>query len=260
MTSSSTTSSTSTTIRSAGAPTTTRSSSRAPGLVHPHDGAQDRAIANNRAIHWLPEHIKEGRFGDFLANNVDWALSRERYWGTPLNVWVCDADADHMEAPSSVAEIEKLNPASLRSLQAGAAADPTLSEHLIVHKPWIDAVDVPLRDLRRDDARVPEVIDCWFDSGCMPFAQWGYPHPGQGAVRAELPRRLHQRGDRSDARLVLLAAHDLDARLRRGRQKPRLARTPSRRASCSGTSATRKGRRSRSRRGTTRRPRSSSTT
>jgi isoleucyl-tRNA synthetase len=139
----------------------------------------DRAISNSREVHWLPDHIKEGRFGDFLANNVDWALSRERWWGTPLNVWVCDRDADHKEAPSSVAEIESRNPRAFEHFHVARRADPTLSEHLIVHKPWVDQVTFPCAACGGTMRRVPEVIDCWFDSGCMPFAQWGYPHaPG----------------------------------------------------------------------------------
>jgi isoleucyl-tRNA synthetase len=139
----------------------------------------ERAIANNRTIHWLPEHIRDGRFGDFLANNVDWALSRERWWGSPLNVWVCEADADHKEALTSVAAIEARNPRAFDHFKAARRADPTLNEHLIVHKPWIDYVTVPCTRCGATMRRVPEVIDVWFDSGCMPFAQWGYPHaPG----------------------------------------------------------------------------------
>ncbi len=137
------------------------------------------AIANNQAVNWLPEHIKNGRFGDFLDNNVDWALSRERFWGTPLNVWVCTKDEEHKHAPSSVAEIEKLNPDAFAHWRESKAANPNLSEHLIVHKPWIDHVTFPCPECGAEMRRVPEVIDCWFDSGCMPFAQWGYPHaPG----------------------------------------------------------------------------------
>ncbi|MGH7438561.1 MAG: class I tRNA ligase family protein, partial [Polyangiaceae bacterium] len=141
--------------------------------------AKDRAIENSRQVDWIPDHIKEGRFGDFLAHNVDWALSRERWWGTPLNVWVCDQDSEHKEAPRSVAEIEARNPEAFEHFHVARKADPTLNEHLIVHKPWIDQVHFPCARCAGTMRRVPEVIDCWFDSGCMPFAQWGYPHaPG----------------------------------------------------------------------------------
>lgn len=135
----------------------------------------DDAIENNKHITWAPEHIKDGRFGDFLAGNVDWALSRERFWGTPLNIWVCES-CGHMEAPASVAEIEQRNPQAFAGFKASVAADPTLSEHLMVHKPWIDAVTFGCEKCKSTMKRVPEVIDCWFDSGCMPFAQLGYPH------------------------------------------------------------------------------------
>ncbi|WP_438021248.1 isoleucine--tRNA ligase [Sorangium sp. So ce315] len=139
----------------------------------------EKAIANNRAIHWLPSHIQEGRFGDFLANNVDWALSRERYWGTPLNVWICQNDEEHQLAPASVAEIEALNPRAFDHFHAAKKADPGLNDHLIVHKPWIDRVTFPCPTCGGEMRRVTEVIDAWFDSGSMPFAQWGYPHaPG----------------------------------------------------------------------------------
>jgi isoleucyl-tRNA synthetase len=148
---------------------------------------KDEAIANNRAVHWLPEHIKEGRFGDFLAHNVDWALSRERYWGTPLNVWICDQDATHLEAPSSVAAIEGRNPRAFDHFKRAREADPTLNEHLIVHKPWVDAVTFPCAKCGGTMKRVPEVIDCWFDSGCMPFAQWGFPHKGVETFKASFP-------------------------------------------------------------------------
>ena len=147
----------------------------------------DNAIANNRTVHWLPEHIKEGRFGDFLAHNVDWALSRERYWGTPLNVWICDKDAEHLEAPESTAAILARNPRAFEHFEKARAADPTLNEHLIVHKPWIDAVTFPCAKCAGTMRRVSEVIDCWFDSGCMPFAQWGFPHQGAAQFKAGFP-------------------------------------------------------------------------
>jgi isoleucyl-tRNA synthetase len=147
----------------------------------------DRAIENSRAIWWLPDHIKEGRFGDFLAHNVDWALSRERFWGTPLNVWVCDREAEHKEAPSSVAEIERRNPHAFDHFHTARGVDPALSEHLIVHKPWIDQVTFPCEACGGTMRRVSEVIDCWFDSGCMPFAQWGYPHQGREEFERSFP-------------------------------------------------------------------------
>jgi isoleucyl-tRNA synthetase len=140
---------------------------------------KERAIENSRRVHFLPDHIKEGRFGDFLANNVDWALSRERYWGTPLNVWVCEKSEEHQLAPTSIAEIERLNPSAFEPFRRARKADPSLNEHLIVHKPWIDEVTLPCPSCGATMHRVPEVIDAWFDSGSMPFAQWGYPHvPG----------------------------------------------------------------------------------
>ncbi len=148
---------------------------------------KDKAIENNRAVQWLPEHIKEGRFGDFLANNVDWALSRERWWGTPLNVWVCDRDPDHKEAPASVAAIEARNAAAFEHFHRARAADPSLSEHLVVHKPWVDQVTFPCARCGGTMRRVPEVIDCWFDSGCMPFAQWGYPHQNREKFERSYP-------------------------------------------------------------------------
>src|SRR5579859_5557918 len=145
----------------------------------------DRAIANNQRVHWLPEHIKDGRFGDFLANNVDWALSRERWWGTPLNVWVCDADQSHKEVPPCVTAIEERNAHAFDHFHAARQVDPSLSEHLIVHKPWIDQVTLECLRCGGTMRRVPEVIDGWFDSGCMPFAQWGYPHAPSSKERFE---------------------------------------------------------------------------
>ncbi len=147
-----------------------------------------RAIADNEAVHWIPEHIREGRMGDFLRNNVDWALSRERYWGTPLNVWKCNRCGEQ-HVPTSVAEIEKLNPNAFDHFREAKMKDPALNEHLIVHKPWIDGATFKCMAVRGGNVdattcagtmrRVTEVIDCWFDSGAMPFAQWGYPHvPG----------------------------------------------------------------------------------
>ena len=135
----------------------------------------DQVIDNNQHVVWQPEHIKDGRFGDFLGNNVDWALSRERFWGTPLNVWEC-ADCGTAEAMPSCRAIEERNPEAFAEFYEAKKQDPTLSEHLVVHKPWIDRVTIPCRACAGTMHRVPEVIDCWFDSGCMPFAQLGFPH------------------------------------------------------------------------------------
>lgn len=138
----------------------------------------DGVLENNQKIAWMPEHIKDGRMGDFLEGNVDWALSRERFWGTPLNIWTCEG-CGTMEAPSSCADIERRNPEAFAKFHAAKAENPELSEHLMVHKPWIDEVSFACEQCGGTMHRVPEVIDCWFDSGCMPFAQVGYPHlPG----------------------------------------------------------------------------------
>jgi isoleucyl-tRNA synthetase len=147
---------------------------------------KEDAIRNNRAVNWLPEHIKEGRFGDFLQNNVDWALSRERYWGTPLNIWVND-ETGKMVAPSSVNEILEKNPKAFDVFHQAKEKDPSLSEHLIVHKPWIDQVTWTEPGEPGVYRRVPEVIDCWFDSGSMPFAQWGFPHMGREDFQKTFP-------------------------------------------------------------------------
>ncbi len=145
-----------------------------------------QVLANNDRIHWLPEHIGTGRFGDFLRNNIDWALSRERYWGTPLNVWINDATG-RMAVPGSCAEILAKNPAAFQHFQRAKAEDPSLSDHLMVHKPWIDQVTWSEPGEEGVYRRVPEVIDCWFDSGCMPFAQFGYPHEGRQEFEARFP-------------------------------------------------------------------------
>jgi len=138
----------------------------------------DRAIENSQAVQWLPEHIRDGRFGDFLRNNVDWALSRERYWGTPLPLWVND-ETGRIQAIASTAQLLEKNPAAFDPFEAARLEDPELPEDLRVHKPWIDAVTFTEPGEPGVYRRVPEVIDCWFDSGCMPFAQWGWPHRGE---------------------------------------------------------------------------------
>ena len=141
---------------------------------------KEKMLQNNRQINWLPEHIRDGRFGNFLETNVDWALSRERYWGTPLPVWVCE-ETGHMEAVANYEELlAKPGISGTEVWEKAKVADPELTDDLKVHKPYIDAItyDSPKAPGKRM-RRVTEVIDCWFDSGAMPFAQWGYPHkPG----------------------------------------------------------------------------------
>ena len=125
---------------------------------------KDRLVEENERTSWYPATIKHGRYGDWLDNNIDWALSRNRYWGTPLPVWRCTADAAHWQAYGSLAEL-------------GEDAGQELSE-LDPHRPYVDDVVVPCRQCGTQARRVPEVIDGWYDSGAMPFAQVGYPWSG----------------------------------------------------------------------------------
>ncbi|MBC8352491.1 MAG: isoleucine--tRNA ligase [Planctomycetes bacterium] len=149
---------------------------------------KDRMLENNSKINWLPEHIKDGRFGNFLEANVDWALSRERYWGTPLPIWVCDKTGQK----EAVAQYEELlEKPGVQGTEVWAEAkklNPELPDDLRVHKPYIDAItyDSPFETGGRM-IRVTEVIDCWYDSGAMPFAQWGYPHQGREEFESQFP-------------------------------------------------------------------------
>ena len=124
---------------------------------------KDDLIRENEKTDWHPETIKTGRYGDWLTNNIDWAVSRNRYWGTPLPIWRCPEN--HLYCVGSLAELSQLSGKEL------TASDP--------HRPFVDDITFPCSECSETMVRVSEVIDCWYDSGAMPFAQWGYPHkPG----------------------------------------------------------------------------------
>lgn len=135
-------------------------------------GVRDELIENNQNIDWHPEHIRDGRFGNWLENNVDWALSRDRYWGTPLPFWRC-TDCDAVTVVASRAEL-------------GALAGINLSD-FDPHRPYVDDITVPCKECGGVAKRVPDVADAWFDSGAMPFAQWGYPHINQDLFAQHYP-------------------------------------------------------------------------
>ena len=132
---------------------------------------RDELVASNRAVNWMPENIKEGRMGNFLENVIDWGLSRERYWGTPLPVWVCSCG--HIHVIGSREELRRL----------GA----NVPEDIELHRPYIDAVTIPCEKCGGVMHRTPEVIDCWYDSGSMPFAQWHYPFENKEIFEANFP-------------------------------------------------------------------------
>ena len=132
---------------------------------------RDDLIANNNTINWIPESIGKGRFGDWIENVQDWGISRNRYWGTPLNIWQCECGCMH-----SVGSIEEL-----KSMSDNCPDDIEL------HRPYIDAVTINCPDCGKEMHRVPEVIDCWFDSGSMPFAQHHYPFENQELFEKQFP-------------------------------------------------------------------------
>ena len=137
---------------------------------------KDRLLAQNERTNWHPESIKDGRFGDWLNNNVDWALSRDRYWGTPLPIWRNDADPARMVAVGSLAELSELTGRDLSDL------DP--------HRPFIDEVTFTVPGEEGTYRRVRQVIDAWYDSGSMPFAQWGAPHRNKAEFEAAYPAQF----------------------------------------------------------------------
>lgn len=133
---------------------------------------KEKLVELNRTIHWTPDHIQEGRFGNWLENNIDWALSRERYWGTPLPVWEC-ADCKDRECVGSVEELSKFAGRDLGELD--------------LHRPHVDEVNWSCKKCGGKMQRVPDLIDVWFDSGSMPYAQWHYPFENQQKFEEQFP-------------------------------------------------------------------------
>ena len=136
---------------------------------------KDDLIRNNNTVNWIPESIGSGRFGNWLENIQDWAISRNRYWGTPLNIWECECG--HRECIGSRAEL------------AEKAGDPKAAE-VELHRPYIDAVTIKCPECGKDMHRVPEVLDCWFDSGAMPFAQHHYPFENKEVFEKQFPAKF----------------------------------------------------------------------
>ncbi len=133
---------------------------------------RDDLVKNNQTVNWLPDNFKEGRFGKWLEGVRDWALSRTRYWGTPLPIWVCD-DCGHLHAIGSKEELK--------------AMSTNCPEEIELHKPYIDKVNLTCPKCSKNMTRVPEVIDGWFDSGAMPFAQWHYPFENKEVFEKQFP-------------------------------------------------------------------------
>ena len=132
---------------------------------------KEQLLRNNATVNWIPENVGKGRFGDWLENIQDWGLSRNRYWGTPLNIWECSCGKTH-----AIGSIEELKSMS-----------DNCPEDIELHRPYIDAVTLRCPDCGGEMRRVPEVIDCWFDSGAMPFAQWHYPFENKEIFDAHFP-------------------------------------------------------------------------
>ncbi len=157
---------------------------------------RDDLVRNNNTVNWYPESIGKGRFGDWIENVQDWGLSRNRYWGTPLNIWKC-ASCGHQDAIGSIAELkEKCGNYDevLASLKAtgkeGYSSDYVGYEHIELHKPYVDQLICTCPECGGSMKRVPEVIDCWFDSGAMPYAQHHYPFENKELFESQFPAQF----------------------------------------------------------------------
>ena len=135
---------------------------------------KDDLIANNNTINWIPESIGKGRFGDWLENVQDWGISRNRYWGTPLNIWQCECG--HMHSIGSIEELKSMS--------------DNCPDDIELHRPYIDDVTIKCPECGKEMHRVPEVIDCWFDSGSMPFAQHHYPFENKEIFEKQFPAQF----------------------------------------------------------------------
>ena len=132
---------------------------------------RDDLLKNNDTVNWIPPAIGKGRFGDWLEHVQDWGISRNRYWGTPLNIWQCDCG--HLHSIGSIEELKKLS--------------KNCPDDIELHRPYVDNVTIECPKCHHDMHRVPEVIDCWFDSGAMPFAQWHYPFENEDIFKERFP-------------------------------------------------------------------------
>ncbi len=132
---------------------------------------RDALVRNNRSVNWMPDNIKEGRMGNFLENVVDWGLSRERYWGTPLPIWQCEDG--HIHVIGSKQELRDMATAPVGDIE--------------LHRPYVDEIEITCPECGKPMHRVKEVIDCWYDSGSMPFAQWHYPFENKDVFEKRFP-------------------------------------------------------------------------
>lgn len=135
------------------------------------DPIKEKLMANNKKTHWVPEHLRDGRFGNWLENARDWNISRNRFWGTPIPIWRCASPCGHQICIGSIAELEKLS-----------------GKHLTdIHKHFVDEVEIPCPQCKKPMKRIPEVLDCWFESGSMPYGQQHYPFENKEKFDAAFP-------------------------------------------------------------------------